>query len=186
MSKLRTFEKPERGLIRKKLDQIQDLKIQDDYYPDIPWFDDSIVEKNLEKVKDLKNIQYFFIGHSLIGAGCGICACDTDERILTLSYNHITRPDIHKFILKHLGQNLFNEINNTFINVSDGEFLINAHNVAGFGFADYNKDDIINYSLVYFKNDEFLNLPLYNKTFKQEKANIEKQMERIQKINHNL
>ena len=185
MKKLRTFEKPERGLIRKKLDQIQDLKIEDDYYPDIPWSDDMIVEQNIEEIKNLENVLYFFIGHSITG-DLGICAEDNQGRLLTLSYNHYTKPDIHKFILKHLGQDLFNQISNHFINVNGGDYLINSQNIEGFGFADYDKDDVINYSLVYFKNDETISLPIYNERFKQEKASIEKQLERIQKINKTL
>lgn len=183
MAKLRTFEKVERGLIRKKLDEIDDLKIQDDCYPEIQWFEDSIIKENLEKVKDLSRIRYFFIGTSLTGGGMGICAYDIDDRIYTLSTNHYTKPDLYKFILKYLGQDTLNEIINNFININNAELLLNAHNIEKICFAPYYKEDIINYSYVYFKNNEKLDLPLYNETFKQEKARIEKQLERIKELN---
>ena len=97
MAKLRTFEKVERGLIRKKLDEIEDLKFQDNCYSDVQWLDDSVIKENLEKVKDWSRIRYFFIGTSVTGGGMGICAYDIDSRIYTLSTNHYTKPDLYKF-----------------------------------------------------------------------------------------
>lgn len=187
MAKLRTFEKVERGLIRKKLDQIPDLEKEEREWPDINWLEDDIVKENIEKVKNLDEVNCLFVS-SCINGGLGVFsqinAEDYAHNVLVLLYHQYTRPDIYRFILKHLGQNLFNEINNKFIKVNDGEYLINPHNIDRVIFPE--KD--INYPstdiTIKFKND-CISILISNENYEKEKVSIKKQIERVKYLNCN-
>jgi len=187
VAKLRTFEKVERGLIRKKLDQIPDLEKEEREWPDTDWLEDDIVKENIEKVKNLEDVNCLFVGQTISG-GLGVFAQmnreEFDYNILTLLYKQYSRPDIYRFILKHLGQNLFNEINNKFIKVNDGEYLINPQNMERVIFPE--KD--INYPstdiTIKFKND-CISIIINNENYEKEKASIKKQIERVKALNYN-